>query len=394
MILVPVCLAACLAALRSFVGYVEGMHRALQQAIAIVRYAALNHDGRRRVMRIVKREARRLTAEAWDRAQEVFDRIRAAQVGPEYARWRKSYWEAKRFVRAKRRQMAFADGIYAMSTGVHTDIAVGAAANAAILNAPLDQLDQALLNKRYDLKAQGGALMNGIATETSIGQAGIDAMAAQNGGIVWAPAGVLLTDTLTLKSGVWICAASPGATQFKQASDAANHHTIVTALGAVNCGVLNLGFVGVGTTGGNTYGVVIGQNGPVARARVEGCTFTAFSGGGADIGGVITGVNTDITIRSCSFFDNAVNTGQPPGIALTNGQRIKIMGCDIQQSSADRTFAGANYGIDMEPNQDTDIIQDVVISGCTIRNTGAGGIQVLTRATSLNQTKNVAIDSC
>lgn len=238
-----------------------------------------------------------------------------------------------------------------------------------------------------------GALGDNSTVNTTALQAAIDA-AAVNGGIVYFPPGIFRTDTLTLKSKVYLQGAGQNATSIKQTSDVGGHHVIVTDTTCIDVGVFDVSFIGVGGVGGNTFGIAAGNNGPVSRIKVERCTFTLFSGSGLQFGGNSTNLVTDFTARACSFIDNAVNVAQPCGIAITNGQRGVIDGCNIDMTSADRAFAGANAGIDIEPSVDTAFCIDITITNTRIRNTGASGIQVLARATAINQTKGIIITGC
>ena len=120
-----------------------GPLRIVAQAIQITHYAALDRRSRRQ----------------WQRAQN-----RAAQI-----------------VAASYRRYPHTVGAYA-TTLLHTDVAVGAAANAAIVNAPLGQLDQALNNLGFDVKARFGAAIDGVTDDTvQVGNAITAAKAIANG---------------------------------------------------------------------------------------------------------------------------------------------------------------------------------------------------------------------
>lgn len=89
-----------------------------------------------------------------------------------------------------------------MTTDHHTAIATGAAANAAIFNSPMGQLDSAISDldlEYYNVKAYG-AVGNGITDDTLAVQGAIDA--AGDTGVVFFPAGTYLVTGLELNDSI------------------------------------------------------------------------------------------------------------------------------------------------------------------------------------------------
>src|SRR5439155_20892000 len=92
-----------------------------------------------------------------------------------------------------------------MTTKLHTDITVGAPANASVINAPLGQLDQALWDRGFHLRDYGS-----ITPTTDIGpyinSAYTDAVAVGGGRIVFpippSSAGFQLATTIVPQSNV------------------------------------------------------------------------------------------------------------------------------------------------------------------------------------------------
>lgn len=97
-----------------------------------------------------------------------------------------------------------------MTTNLHTDIALGAPANASVINAPIGQLDSAIWAYGYNVKAAAfGAIGNGVADDTAAIAAAITA-ATTTGGTVFLPLGTYkVTSTLTIPSGVRLMGVYP-----------------------------------------------------------------------------------------------------------------------------------------------------------------------------------------
>ena len=84
-----------------------------------------------------------------------------------------------------------------MTTRVHTDIGVGAAGNATIFNAPLGQLDAAIGDLVFDVKASYGG---GAADDTANINAAIAAASAAGGGLVLLSYMATCTGTVNLNA--------------------------------------------------------------------------------------------------------------------------------------------------------------------------------------------------
>lgn len=115
----------------------------------------------------------------------------------------------------------------------------------------------------------------------------------------------------------------------------------------------------------------------VSNFRVENCNFTGFLGdgiaicAGTDLNVYSYAYNKDITIKNCNF--NGINKDNRQGISIYYADGFLIDSCNFKNTTRD-DMPGA---IDIEPNEDTQVSRDGIISNCTFENIGGNAAVVV-----------------
>ncbi len=121
------------------------------------------------------------------------------------------------------------------------------------------------------------------------------------------------------------------------------------------------------------------------NVRVYGLTLESSGGDGIYIGG-IQQLCRNIEIRDCVCDDN-----YRQGISVTNAETLRITNCMLRNTAGHNTQAG----IDLEPNFDTDVLADIIISDCVSQaNAGCGYEAWLDKLTADSREVSIRSENC
>jgi hypothetical protein len=135
------------------------------------------------------------------------------------------------------------------------------------------------------------------------------------------------------------------------------------------------------TTGEQRHGVlIIGSD----HVTIEGLESSGHGGDGFYIGGPTGAPSTDIVLRGCKAGNN-----RRQGLSITSARRVHVVDCEF----TDTNGTAPEFGIDLEPNYPTDLLDDInFLRVATVGNRG-GGIAVFLHnfdATSAHAVINIA----
>jgi parallel beta-helix repeat protein len=324
-----------------------------------------------------------------------------------------------------------------MSTNYHTPVAAYANATSTVINAPFGQLDAALtdqddridaivaaagddnaeivdardgettLRTRLDMMEEGifnvlryGAVADGATDDLAAFQAAAAAVLAAGGGTLLIPAGTykvavdMATHNIQVPSNctVYMRGATINATVYTGQAT----YTVFAISGAT---ISNVHLIGGTLNLDRTSGSLSGETGmgirittSAAKVSITDVTINDAYGDAIYIGG--TPAPSDILIRGCRL-----NNARRNNLSITNCLRAWILNCDINNANGTAPQAG----IDLEPNLRVapaipDVIEDVVIAGCTIRGNAGSGLYIQSgaagRIAGLAATRRVTATNC
>lgn len=116
------------------------------------------------------------------------------------------------------------------------------------------------------------------------------------------------------------------------------------------------------TTGEQRHGVLIFGSDHVT---IEGLESSGHGGDGFYIGGPTGAPSTDIVLRGCKADNN-----RRQGLSITSARRVYIVDCEF----ADTHGTAPEFGIDLEPNYPTDMLDDINFLQVETRANRGGGI--------------------
>lgn len=103
------------------------------------------------------------------------------------------------------------------------------------------------------------------------------------------------------------------------------------------------------------------------RVLIEGLESSSHGGDGFYIGGPAGRPSTDVILKGCAARNN-----RRQGLSITSGRRIRVVDCEFSATNG----TAPEFGVDLEPNNPEDFIDDIILFRVhTIRNRG-GGIMI------------------
>jgi hypothetical protein len=121
------------------------------------------------------------------------------------------------------------------------------------------------------------------------------------------------------------------------------------------------------------------------NVRVYGLTLESSGGDGIYIGGGQEPCR-NIEIRDCVCDDN-----YREGIFVSSAETLRITNCVLRNTAGHNTQAG----IDLEPNFDTDVLADIIISDCVSEaNAGCGYAVWLEKLTADSREVSIRFENC
>ncbi len=103
------------------------------------------------------------------------------------------------------------------------------------------------------------------------------------------------------------------------------------------------------------------------RVLIEGLESSSHGGDGFYIGGPPEDPSTDVQIRGCLADNN-----RRQGLSITSARRVQIVDCEFRNTSG----TAPEFGIDLEPNANYDLIDQIVILRARTTTNMGGGIMV------------------
>ena len=201
------------------------------------------------------------------------------------------------------------------------------------------------------------------------------------------PPGMGRVSTWVIPSGLTVIGPGSGNCTIKQLSSA-------TGTGAVTLNLSN-------TTRVTIQGVTIDGNlsafGGVVTEQKHGIfaphtSFLALTdvvstnhkGDGLYLGHSSIGISTDTLMTNCRMVGDWRN-----GLSIINAQRFKAIACQFTGTSG----TAPQFGVDIEPNLDTDTIDDIGFVGCNFDGNVGGGFSVVLRNTPTARQAGIYCDS-
>jgi len=100
------------------------------------------------------------------------------------------------------------------------------------------------------------------------------------------------------------------------------------------------------------------------RVLIEGLESSSHGGDGFYIGGPPGHPSTDIIIKGCRAENN-----RRQGLSITSARRVRIVDCEFVNTNG----TAPEFGIDLEPNEPTDYMEDIILlRPRTVSNRGGG----------------------
>jgi hypothetical protein len=100
------------------------------------------------------------------------------------------------------------------------------------------------------------------------------------------------------------------------------------------------------------------------RVLIEGLESSSHGGDGFYIGGPPGNPSTDIIIKGCKAENN-----RRQGLSITSARRVRIVDCEFVNTNG----TAPEFGIDLEPNEPTDYMEDIILlRPRTVSNRGGG----------------------
>jgi hypothetical protein len=118
------------------------------------------------------------------------------------------------------------------------------------------------------------------------------------------------------------------------------------------------------TTGEQRHGVFIFGS---SRVVIDGLESSSQGGDGFYVGGPSGYASTDIVLKRCSARDN-----RRQGLSITSARRVRVVDCVFGETAG----TAPQYGVDLEPNHPTDVLDRIFIVRPTTRANVGGGIMV------------------
>lgn len=116
------------------------------------------------------------------------------------------------------------------------------------------------------------------------------------------------------------------------------------------------------TTGEQRHGVLIFGSDHVT---IEGLESSGHGGDGFYIGGPPGDPSTDIVLRGCKAGNN-----RRQGLSITSARRVYVADCEFAETNG----TAPEFGIDLEPNYPTDLLDDINFLRVATHNNRGGGI--------------------
>lgn len=111
------------------------------------------------------------------------------------------------------------------------------------------------------------------------------------------------------------------------------------------------------------------------RVLIEGLESSNHGGDGFYIGGPAGNPSTDITLRGCLAHGN-----RRQGLSVTSGRMIRVIDCEFTN-----TYGTApQFGVDLEPNEPVDFLDDIVFIRPQTRSNEGGGIMICLKNLTLS----------
>jgi hypothetical protein len=118
------------------------------------------------------------------------------------------------------------------------------------------------------------------------------------------------------------------------------------------------------TTGEQRHGVLIFGS---QHVMIEGLESSGHGGDGFYIGGPTGAPSTDVVLRGCKAGNN-----RRQGLSITSARRIYVVDCEF----ADTNGTAPEFGIDLEPNYPTDLLDDINFLRVETLGNRGGGIAI------------------
>ncbi|MGH8177794.1 MAG: right-handed parallel beta-helix repeat-containing protein, partial [Steroidobacter sp.] len=104
-----------------------------------------------------------------------------------------------------------------------------------------------------------------------------------------------------------------------------------------------------------------------SRVVIEGLESSNHGGDGFYIGGPAGNPSTDIYLKGCRADNN-----RRQGLSITSARRVRIIDCEFMNTNG----TAPQFGVDLEPNDPVDFLDDIVLLRPYTRTNQGGGILI------------------
>jgi hypothetical protein len=118
------------------------------------------------------------------------------------------------------------------------------------------------------------------------------------------------------------------------------------------------------------------------RVRIEGLESSGHGGDGFYIGGPPGKASSDVMLIGCNADNN-----RRQGLSITSAQHVRVIDCEFTNTAG----TAPQFGIDLEPNDPPDMLNDILILRAQTRNNSGGGIMIWLKGLVGGPTKPVDV---